>query len=221
MTSAECVGVRTLANPADAADVKAAHTLQDAITADQARTGSFEVPVWDTTSQNKVRAALETLNVSGAPGPKFGKKTEVDPVGYLVGAAVGWGGNPEYAAIYKSVYPRANNGKTVHTLTVKNVPVDGFWSISLYNAKGFFEKNAAQRLLTEQPDGKAKCRRLVHRAVWGLSDEHEQLSADPTRLELYRPALSRAETASGWHVDVPRGTTGQVGGATVGDCSRR
>ncbi|MFZ1002928.1 MAG: DUF1214 domain-containing protein, partial [Pseudolabrys sp.] len=32
-------------------------------------------------------------------------------------------------------------GKVVHKLTAKNVPVDGFWSISLYNAKGFFQKN--------------------------------------------------------------------------------
>ncbi len=27
-------------------------------------------------------------------------------------------------------------------LTVRDVPVDGFWSISVYNARGFFEKNA-------------------------------------------------------------------------------
>ncbi len=35
-----------------------------------------------------------------------------------------------------------NDGTTVHRLTVKNVPVDGFWSVSVYNAKGYFEKNA-------------------------------------------------------------------------------
>ena len=29
----------------------------------------------------------------------------------------------------------------MYTLTVKDLPVDGFWSISLYNAKGYFEKN--------------------------------------------------------------------------------
>jgi len=28
-------------------------------------------------------------------------------------------------------------------LKVKNVPVDGFWSVSVYNGKGYFEKNTA------------------------------------------------------------------------------
>ncbi len=44
--------------------------------------------------------------------------------------------------MYVSVIPKANDGQTVHRLTVGEVPVDGFWSISVYNAKGFFEKNA-------------------------------------------------------------------------------
>jgi hypothetical protein len=51
------------------------------------------------------------------------------------------GGNPQYAAVYDSTYPKNSDGKTVHRLTVKDVPVDGFWSVSLYNDKGFFEKN--------------------------------------------------------------------------------
>ena len=38
-------------------------------------------------------------------------------------------------------YPERNDGKTAYRLTLKDVPVDGFWSISVYNREGYFEKN--------------------------------------------------------------------------------
>lgn len=31
----------------------------------------------------------------------------------------------------------------MYRLNVKDVPVDAFWSVSVYNAQGYFEKNAA------------------------------------------------------------------------------
>ncbi len=71
----------------------------------------------------------------------FGGRDEVDPLAHLIGTAIGWGGNPDYAAVYKSFFPAKNDGRTTYSLTVKDVPVDGFWSVSLYNEKGFFEKN--------------------------------------------------------------------------------
>ena len=52
-----------------------------------------------------------------------------------------WGGNPDKDAIYVNVTPSQNDGKTVYRLTVKDVPVDGFWSISVYNAQGYFQSN--------------------------------------------------------------------------------
>ncbi|GLS38303.1 hypothetical protein GCM10010869_38970 [Mesorhizobium tianshanense] len=135
--------VRTLANPEDPADLKIANALQDQIKVDQASVGKFEAPDWDSASQAKVRDALNALAPlrEGDKGAMFGTREEVDPVAHLIGTAIGWGGNPDYAAVYSSFYPKGNDGKTVHKLTVKDVPVDGFWSISLYNAKGFFEKN--------------------------------------------------------------------------------
>jgi hypothetical protein len=59
----------------------------------------------------------------------------------LIGAASAWGGNPEKDAVYLSVAPARNDGKTVYRLNVRDVPVDGFWSVSVYNAKGYFEPN--------------------------------------------------------------------------------
>src|SRR5262249_8445269 len=71
----------------------------------------------------------------------FGTRDQVDPVRHLIGTAIGWGGNPEKDAIYLNVTPTKNDGTTVHPLTVKDVPVDGFWAISVYKAAGYFLKN--------------------------------------------------------------------------------
>lgn len=134
--------LRTLADPNSPADMAAAHKAQDAVVVHQASKGTFEIPNWDNTSRDKVRDALSKLMALGAsPDHMFGTKDEVAPLDYTVGAATGWGGNPIYAAKYLAVTPKLNDGKTIYKLTVKDVPVDGFWSISVYNAKGFFEKN--------------------------------------------------------------------------------
>ena len=83
--------VRTLANPEDPQDVKAANAMQDAIEVRQASAGKFEVPNWDLTSQTKARAALESLGSLGGTVDRFGRKDEVDPIDHLIGTAIGDG----------------------------------------------------------------------------------------------------------------------------------
>jgi hypothetical protein len=151
------VAVRTLANASDPADVKAANALQDQIKVTQAATGKFEVPAWDKASQDKIRESLLVLaaNSGFTNEERFGAKEQVDPVAHLLFTAAGWGGNPREAAVYVMGQPK-QNGNGVYQLKVRDVPVDGFWSISIYNAKGFFEKNDLDSYslnnLTAQPD---------------------------------------------------------------------
>jgi para-nitrobenzyl esterase len=137
------LAVRTLANPTDAADVKAANAAQDGIQVSQPATGRFEIPRWDAAARDQLRQAILFLAMNSGPtmAERFGARSQVDPIQHLLYTAAGWGGNPRAAAVYESVVPKANDGKTVHRLSVGAVPVDGFWSISVYNARGFFEKN--------------------------------------------------------------------------------
>jgi para-nitrobenzyl esterase len=136
--------IRTLADPRRADDMAAAHRLQDTIVVEQSRTGTFEVPNWDAASRKVMRDKLAGLAPQSMvdSSAMFGTKGEVDPRARLFGAAAGWGGLPRSAAIYKGGAVARDDGKTVYRLTVKEVPVDGFWSLSVYNAAGFFEKNA-------------------------------------------------------------------------------
>jgi hypothetical protein len=69
----------------------------------------------------------------------FGKKEEVGEVRHLLGTAFGFGGLPESEAYYLNVEPNLPVG--AYQLTVKDVPVDAFWSISLYNRDGYFQEN--------------------------------------------------------------------------------
>ncbi len=136
------MAIRILVDPNDAKDVQQVHALQDAIKVSQASPGKFEVPNFDAASQKKVREALLVL-ASGLPDTRgmFGTRGKVDPARRLIGAASAWGGNPEKDAMYLNVTPARNDGATVYRLRTKDVPVDGFWSISLYNKEGYFQAN--------------------------------------------------------------------------------
>lgn len=136
------VAIRTLVDPANPKDIQQVHALQDAISVSQARVGEFVAPKWDQASQKKVRDALLVLG-STIPNynQAFGTKDDVDPIQHLIGTATGWGGNPAKDATYLGWTAPNNDDTGVYRLKVGHVPVKSFWSVSVYNADGYFQKN--------------------------------------------------------------------------------
>jgi hypothetical protein len=136
------VVIRTLANPNDPADLATARARQNAVDVKQDTKGTFEIPRWDPVTQKTVREALLTLagTLSDTKG-MFGTPADTDPVRHLIGTASAWGGNPPRDAIYLNATPARNDGTTVYRLTAHDVPVNAFWSISVYNEAGYFTPN--------------------------------------------------------------------------------
>ena len=136
------VAIRTFANILDPDDLAKAHAAQDAIELTGGGSGPFEAPDWNTDHLAVARKAISDLAALGFEATyAFGLKAEVRPVDYLVAAAAGWGGLPRRAAMYTMDSVAKNDGQSPHAITVKDVPVNAFWSITVYNADGYLEAN--------------------------------------------------------------------------------
>ena len=134
------LSARILVDSTDPEDIKKVNALQDKLMTSAVSAIPYSHPDYDQASYEATYNALIELS-RGIPDLRemFGKKEEVDDVRHLVGSAFVWGGLPESEAIYLNVEPNLPVG--AYQLTVKDVPVDAFWSISVYNRDGYFQEN--------------------------------------------------------------------------------
>ncbi|MFB6140120.1 MAG: DUF1214 domain-containing protein [Halosimplex sp.] len=139
--------MRTFVDRSDPDDVEEVHRLQDATTVSQEPSGAFEIPDWERESLGELREALVTVGETMDDlGGVYGDVDEVDPVKHYVGSvAFGPGGIPEPSeALLVMRYPEQNDGDTPYTLTIDEpdrVPVDGFWSVTVYDGNWYLTDN--------------------------------------------------------------------------------
>jgi hypothetical protein len=135
------LGARVLVDASDPDDVAQVNEIQDRFAVEAKSSEPFALPAYDEASFTATRQALLDEAAKGMPGTHgmFGTKDQVDPHIHQIGTAAGWGGLPEQEAFYVSVEPHLPVG--TYRIHAKDVPVDAFWSVTVYGADGLFHKN--------------------------------------------------------------------------------
>ncbi len=136
--------VRTFADPNSKEDMAKAHKLQDNIVVVQKDKGSIDgIPEWNKEQMLVLRKAFNAQASSLSDSSSlFGVKCDRSYFQNAMGIAIGWGGLQRKDALYIPGKVEKNDGKTAYKITVpKNVPVDGFWSVTVYNKDRFMVKN--------------------------------------------------------------------------------
>jgi len=146
---------RTLVDSSDPADIRKANELQNEFRLEAASANTYTHPDYDEKSLDELRDLLLKMSkfmpdFAGA----FGTQETTKDLPHLLGAAFGWGGLPSKDAFYKSVEPDLPVGR--YQIDVpKDVPIKAFWSVSVYNKEGYFQKNALGVYNINSQSGKA------------------------------------------------------------------
>jgi len=149
------VAFRTLVDSSDPADIKKANELQDKFKIEAASSTAYTHPNYDEITYKELRDLL--LGVSKFmpdSAGAFGSRKSTEQVPHLLGAAYGWGGLPSQDAFYLNENPGLPIG-SYQIEVPKDVPVKAFWSVSVYNKDGYFQKNSKGTYNINSQSGKA------------------------------------------------------------------
>ena len=121
------LAARMLVDASDPTDLAAGAAIQDGLRIEAASTHPFEPADYDVASLDAARDGHAQLAAGGLVASRmFGRREDVDPEKHLDGTAGGWGGLPQTEATY--IGGPADPPVGEYRLTLRDVPVDAFWS---------------------------------------------------------------------------------------------
>lgn len=134
--------VRILVNASSKKDISQVQNLQKLIS-DNVKANAktlYQPAKYDSESYKKLYdKMLEKGRTLPSLKGAFGRPDEVNPAVFPIGTIMGWGALPDKNAFYGNVDPKLP--VDTYQINVKDVPVNAFWSISLYDADGYFKEN--------------------------------------------------------------------------------
>ncbi len=141
-TNHALVLMRIFIDSDNAQDVEAANKIQDSYKIVAKSQMPLPIIDWNMEEYKVVyKSLLALFKVAKNADDMFGSKQEVDYIHFLVGTAGGFGGLPSKNAVYFNYNQPQIKAKS-YTISLSDVPVDAFWSFTVYNKDGYLFKSA-------------------------------------------------------------------------------